>query len=108
MATVPTKTVTNTATISGESGCSANVLPACRIASPRQMMMKSAQRSARCAPETSQSTAVDLPKPGTAKPKAGAAYSIASAASHNATRVSPSVTAPETQKMPDNISQQVM
>jgi hypothetical protein len=89
-------------------GSSANLAPVTRIDSPSTMIMKSPQRSAMCAPSTSQSAVVERPRPGVQKLTEGETYSMARAASHRAKRHSPCDSPPAIQSTPDRASQDVM
>ena len=64
---VPTTALKKPTCVDAFHVSSANVAPVTSSDSPRAMMMNSAQRSARCAPSTSQSVVDERPSPGTQK-----------------------------------------
>ena len=88
MIALPAKLDTNASVVARSGARSAKVAPVIRIVSPNAMMMNSAQRSAMCAPEMSQSALVDAPMNGVRKNSHGPLYSIAIAAIHSAIRKS--------------------
>ena len=94
--------------VSPAQGASARVAPVTSTDSPSAMMTKSPQRSARCSPSTSQSAVVEAPRPGTKKPEAGPAKSIASAGAQTQKRASLSKKAPAIQNRPDRTDQSVI
>ena len=106
MATMPTKAAAKAVTLSPVQARSAKVAPATSTDSPSAMMTKRPDRSARCAPATSQSVVGDRPMPGTRNPAAGPAYSMAIATSHSAKRISrPIVSPPAIQNADETTSQ---
>lgn len=83
------------ARISGHPGSSsAKVAPVTNMPSPSEMMMNRAQRSAMWAPLIVHSSALERPRPGTAKKVCGPLYSMASAAAHQASRRAGSSSSP--------------
>src|SRR3954449_11913912 len=98
----------NAATVSKVQASSAKVAPVTTMDSPSAMMMNPAQRSAMWPPSTTQSATSDAPYFGIQNRTAGETYSIASAAAHSSSRLSPCAKPPAIQKMADADSQAVM
>ena len=99
---------TNAEIVAAFQGSSANVAPVIRIDSPSAMMMKSAQRSAICAPSICQSVVFERPRPGTQKAAIGETYSMASAMAQIQSRVVLSAKAPAIQNGAAAVNQRKM
>lgn len=74
MATAPTNAIRKPVIVTVFHSNSANPAPVTRIDSPRAMMTKRPQRSARWVPSMSQSVVLERPRPGTRNDTHGPAY----------------------------------